>query len=318
MSNVSKSIDDEFRWETLLNRIKKSSFLVERLQHHHNPMLNFKLEKTLVELMKTLTQEEQALVEHETFVIAGIQPLGMNPQEFKELQNDLMMDSATQEEQYKYACSLPIEANEKKLKWFTKLAEKQHRDSQHDLGAFYDRRQDFKQAVFWYTKAATQGCNASKNNLAVYFRTACGVEKDEKRAFQLYLDAANNNNSRAQANLGNCYEHGYGVEKNIQKAFELYKKSMENGNLTAYALLGDLYKFGNGVEKNLKKAYDLYLDGATQGSKPCQKDLAICFLNGYGVKKDVKAAFRWFLQASDNDKERAISFMKEFDYADKN
>lgn len=59
-SKTTDLIDNEFRWETLLTQIKKSSILVERiLSDTNNPMLNFKFEKLLVEFMKTLTSEEQ-------------------------------------------------------------------------------------------------------------------------------------------------------------------------------------------------------------------------------------------------------------------
>lgn len=90
MSNVSKSIDNEFRWETLLTRIKKSCLLVERIGNHANPMLNFKFEKILVDFMKTLTDEEQTLLDFESLVVADILPSDtLDAKEFTRLKHEL-------------------------------------------------------------------------------------------------------------------------------------------------------------------------------------------------------------------------------------
>lgn len=305
-------LDNEFRWETLFTQIKKSSILVERLQMHQNPMLNFKLEKMLAELMKTLTPEEQSAIELESKICANIQPPDMKEEEFKRLKRELLLESQSSQTQYEYACTLQPEEEQQKIKWFTKAAEKQNMKAQYHLAALYGKKQDYKQAFVWYTKASNQGCVCSKNNLAVLYRHGHGVERDEKKAFDLYSESANGNNGFAMTNLGGCYQYGLGVEQDVKKAFEMYQRASVRGSSIAYAYLGDCYITGVGVQKDYKKAFEMYRSGDMEGNKECEIGLGQCYLNGIGVVKNVDTASMHFLRASNDDPVLAASFVEKY------
>lgn len=352
MSNVvSNKIDDEFRWETLMTQIKKSSHLVERIYYHSNPMLNFKFEKMLVEFMKTLTQEEQKTLEFESKILADVAPSGVDPQELKTLRNDLLMDLKSTEEQYKYACSFDSsEAGEKQeIRWLTKLAEKKHKFARVRLACIHDKNKEYKQAIFWYTKAAEQGCASSQNNLAICYRHGRGVEKDEKKAFQLYQEAANANNFLAQYNLamsykhgfviekdekmafqwfqraatqnhdyslvalGCCYKNGYGVEQDHKKAVEWFRRGTYANNSLAFFHLANCYDLGLGVIQDIQRAFELYKYAADHGNQKCQEVLGIGYLHGRGVEKNTEVAFECFLKASNGDRDAATSLLKQYE-----
>ena len=65
------------------------------------------------------------------------------------------------------------------------LAEKGHADAQYELGKMYetgdDIPQDYKQAVYWYTKASDQGHPQAQYRLGYMYKQGQGVEQDHKK-----------------------------------------------------------------------------------------------------------------------------------------
>ncbi len=101
--------------------------------------------------------------------------------------------------------------------------------------------QDYKQAVYWYTKAANQGDAEAQCNLGLCYFRGEGVAKDNKQAVYWYTKAANQGYAFAQFNLGFHYYIGSGVAKDCRQALNWFKKAKVQENKlisNARALLG--------------------------------------------------------------------------------
>jgi TPR repeat protein len=80
--------------------------------------------------------------------------------------------------------------------------------------------QDFKEAAFWFQKAADQDYGPGCNSLAVLYDEGKGVQKNEVKAFDLYLRAAVRGVVSAQTSLGIKYANGQGVPRNSIEAYD--------------------------------------------------------------------------------------------------
>jgi TPR repeat protein len=92
---------------------------------------------------------------------------------------------------------------------------------------------DYKQAAFWYGKAAAQG------------------------------------NIPAQIHLGDLYRDGRGVPRDMAQAAAWYRKAAEQGDAGAQGSLGVLYSVGMGVAQDYMEAY-FWLDLAAGAPGPNQ------------------------------------------------
>ena len=95
-----------------------------------------------------------------------------------------------------------------------------------DLGILYEKgigvKMDCHKAVYWYEKAAADGDDYARCNLADILRKGTGgVEKDWKRAFEVYKTVKQ---PYGPFRVGYMYEHGMGVEKDMIRAIEWYEK----------------------------------------------------------------------------------------------
>lgn len=66
-------------------------------------------------------------------------------------------------------------------------------------------------------------------DLGVAYSHGFGVRQDDKQALYWYRKAAEQGIGEAQYNLGLMYEEGQGVSKNRKVAKEWYKKACDNG-----------------------------------------------------------------------------------------
>ena len=98
-------------------------------------------------------------------------------------------------------------------------------DVQNNIGTIFENgimiEKDIHKAVFWYERAAAQGDDLAKSNLADILRKGSqGYPKDLKRAFELYKSCGL---PYAHYRVGEFYEHGWGVEQNIAESKRYYR-----------------------------------------------------------------------------------------------
>jgi uncharacterized protein len=109
--------------------------------------------------------------------------------------------------------------------------------AQYQLGLMYYKgqgvAQDYKQAAFWYQKAADQGNANGQYNLGVMYDNGRGVAQDYKQAAFWYQKAADQEDALGQYNLGIMYFKGDGVAQNFVKSYALLNISAANGHDSA-------------------------------------------------------------------------------------
>jgi TPR repeat protein len=132
--------------------------------------------------------------------------------------------------------------------------------------------QDYKQAVYWYTKAAEQGATLGQYNLGIMYEKGEGVTQDYKQAVYWFTKAAERGEDDAQCELGAMYEKGEGVTQDYKQAFYWWSKAAEQGVTGTQYNLGLMYANGEGVTQNNNKAYVWFSIAAANGNKAAAKD----------------------------------------------
>ena len=122
------------------------------------------------------------------------------------------------------------------------------------IGNKYYKEGKYREAAYWYEKAANQGNAPAQYNLGVCYENGQGVVQNHEKAVYWYEKAANQGHAEAQHNLGVCYENGRGVGQSYEKAVNWYEKAANQGDAAAQYNLGICYENGLGVKKDLQKA----------------------------------------------------------------
>lgn len=129
---------------------------------------------------------------------------------------------------------------------------------------------NFRNALIWYKKAASEGLPEAQYNLALHYEKGHGVSQNAKLAFKYYKLAARYNDPEFNLSLGWCYEHGFGTKVNFKKSILCYKKSAKKGDAVAFFNLGLMRYFGNGVPANGKIALKYFEESKKRGFKKSQ------------------------------------------------
>jgi TPR repeat protein len=81
----------------------------------------------------------------------------------------------------------------------------------------------------------------------VYFEGQ-GVKQDDKEAMKWYRRAADQGYADAQYNLGVMYGQGQGVEQDFKEAVKWLQKAAEQGHVEAQRVLGEIPKEEGGTK----------------------------------------------------------------------
>ena len=188
------------------------------------------------------------------------------------------------------------------------LAERGNREAQAEMGHIFEkglfgRKQDIKQAIAWYRRAATNVFYTVKSGdaarrIAVYQ----GVFTYNLLRANLEVDFRNlepgmkvviPGHPGAQFNLGVLHERGKGVPKSDKKAAEWYLKAARQEHPESQFSLAVMYEKGQGVGKDLSEAAKWYQRAAELGFAAAQQNLGHMFLTGKGVNQDLVMAYKW-------------------------
>ncbi|GAB5354418.1 hypothetical protein AAMO2058_000117300 [Amorphochlora amoebiformis] len=175
-------------------------------------------------------------------------------------------------------------------------------------------KQDYQQALVWWTKAANQGHPGALTNIGVMHFRGLGVPKDEKTAAGYYQKAAKQNDAGALCNLGFMYKNGLGdLGKDEKKAVEMFSKAADKGHAGAQCNLGVMYFNGlGGLEKNEKKALELYVKAAASEHAGAQCNLAGMHLKGLGgLEADERKAMEYYSLAASQGHRTAQAHLRK-------
>ena len=197
--------------------------------------------------------------------------------------------------------------------WFQKAAKQNNIPALRRLGWMYFKgrgvRKDFKNAEWYYRKAAEQG-----DPLAQYIfgRIYIYEGKSNKEAFTWLEKAAINGHADAQYLVGRMYARGEGVSRDMEKSKFWYEAADEQEHLKAQDELDKIKEQdkmlhvpqidtneSQGDKKNLssEKIKELY-EAAEQGDAEAQNELGLAYEHGNGVKKNYRNAERLFQLAA--------------------
>ncbi len=83
---------------------------------------------------------------------------------------------------------------------------------------------------------ANKGNTTAQFNLANCYLHGNGVIPDAKQAIIWYTKAATHGHAKSQYELANCYFNGTGVPKSVLKAYIWYQKAAELGHIEARSM----------------------------------------------------------------------------------
>lgn len=123
-------------------------------------------------------------------------------------------------------------------------------------------------------KLTEQGVAAAQCKLGeLYAEGGWGVKQDPKEAVKWFRKAAKQNNPDAQYKLGECYFDGFGVTPKKAEAVKWFRKAAKQGSRKAQTKLGECYEHGWGVRRNLTAAQSWFKKAAEQGFEEAQAKL---------------------------------------------
>lgn len=153
------------------------------------------------------------------------------------------------------------------------------------------------QAVAWSTKASEQGIVDAQTNLAVFYRTGDGVQKDGEKATYWATKAAEGGNLNAAFNLGNMYEVGDAVPANGSETAKWYLKAAQGGHPEAQYRLGIMYFQGVVIEQNFKTSAQWLRRASDNKHDAAKFHLAKMLEAGWLGPPDIDGAAKLYLQA---------------------
>jgi TPR repeat protein len=168
-------------------------------------------------------------------------------------------------------------------------------------------KDNIKDALVWYRKAAEQGNSIAENQIGVYYDAGSGHNKAE--GLRWYRKAAGHENDAvAEHNLGEVLFES--SKKNDRaEGLDWLRKSFEHGadnsleDVLAYYMNGEALP-GKGRSENQRAGLDLLETWARQENVKAQKILAYTYLEGnFGVKKDPAQAYQWMAKAAEKSAE---------------
>jgi TPR repeat protein len=100
------------------------------------------------------------------------------------------------------------------------------------------------------------------------YQHGLGVSEDYKQAVYWYQKAADQGYANAQHNLGWIYENGVGVPKNDKQAVYWYQKAADQGNPVSQNRLNHLNTRKNAPKKSVVNSQSKYPDAPIQSKYP--------------------------------------------------
>ncbi|MEC8743472.1 MAG: tetratricopeptide repeat protein, partial [Pseudomonadota bacterium] len=153
----------------------------------------------------------------------------------------------------------------------------------HEEGKAAFEAGKFDQARKIWIPLADAGDASSQFSLALLYKNALGVKRDDSKAAFWFERAAEKGMTDAQKMIGLLYFSGTGVPRSLDKSARFYEMAAQSGDAEAQYMLANLYRQGKGVELNFEQAARWYEAAAKQGDIAAQSNLARLYMEGVGV-----------------------------------
>lgn len=152
----------------------------------------------------------------------------------------------------------------------------------------------YKEAAKLWQPLADKGDANAQYNIGLLYRNGQGVKQDDRQALVWFSKAAQQGMLDAQYNTGLMYFEGRGVAASKPEAFEWWKLAAAKGHAPSQYNLGVLYAYGIATGKDTAKALELWHKAAKQGHKGARKALFKAYTEGlFGLQADPEKAKQW-------------------------
>lgn len=191
------------------------------------------------------------------------------------------------------------------VKWYSFAAQRGHDEAENKLGSYYFWTKDYTEALRWFKTAAQNGnINAQYNLGKLYMNSLYGVT-DFKEGIKWLQTAADAGHQDAQFDLGLCYYNGIGVVQYRTAAVKYFNLAAEQDHAEAQYYLGQCYFKGEGVQQDYGEAVRYFQMAAEDGLPDAQYLLCYCYDKGLGVDQDAEMALKWCEKAAAQNHEKA-------------
>lgn len=175
-------------------------------------------------------------------------------------------------------------------------------------------KNDFTEAIKWYTMLAARDVDAYDNRLKECYRGMAlqsykegnisrtielceqlikqGVKDASELLAQSYCDIADN-------------EHARNSEDSTKEAIFLYLKSAHLGNSDAMLKLANIYYYGKFIQQDIVKAVKWFTNAAEFGNPEAIYRLAQCYENGVGKVMNGQKAYKLYCKAAEMGHDKA-------------
>ncbi|WP_301859403.1 tetratricopeptide repeat protein, partial [uncultured Megasphaera sp.] len=190
-------------------------------------------------------------------------------------------------------------------------------EAQNRLGEWYERKQDYKNAMEFYSLAAKQGQINAMYQLGLAYHLGRGVVHDDIMAINWLEKATSQGHAAAKIRLKKVKSSGSNIINQDHQKTSI-EEAIERGHVEAKDFLekvkfydtiarlnpedlykkGVAYENGYGVARNSQKAVICIERAAEQGNAEAQFLFGEYYEKGYGVAKDIKKATEWYEKAA--------------------
>ncbi len=154
--------------------------------------------------------------------------------------------------------------------------------------------------------AAQQGDPGAQFEVAARFAEGKGMKQDFQQAIVWYSRASQKGFVPAQYRLATLYERGLGTPADVTRAKVWYRRAADQGNVKSMHNLAVLAAGPQQAEPDYATALRWFTEAAERGLADSQFNLGVLTENGLGMAKDQQQAYKWFaLAARSGDKDSA-------------
>ncbi|MBD5265662.1 MAG: sel1 repeat family protein [Bacteroides sp.] len=202
---------------------------------------------------------------------------------------------------------------DKAKKWFLMASEKNHPESQYQLGMLYYNgilgEKNYDEAKKWFLKASENDHPGAQYQLGMLYYNGIPGEKNYDEAKKWFLRASENDYSEAQYQLGVLYYNDEAFrEENYGEAVKWFERGAKDDHIGCQYMLGCMYYYDRLRGKEYRdEAMRWFECGALEGHTGCQYMLGLL----YYEESNIGRAKEWMEKAAASGHEDAKEFLAE-------
>lgn len=193
------------------------------------------------------------------------------------------------------------------------------------LGTIYQKKGNFKAALYWFEKAIEHNNPFALCVIGDYYEYGrADLKIDYQKAYDYYSRA--NNYSWATYRIALMHKEGHGTPKNLHKAKELLEEAIQEGSRMAKYEIGTWYEFGIShndfcLDINIERALEYYYDSVkdvelSEKYRMDEESNFACYRIAIIKEKQGDSdAINWFKRAAEFDNFDACNWLSENNFA---